>query len=460
MAKIAPYAFFQEFDDNGLPLNGGLLYTYEAGTTTPKATYTDADEGTANANPVILNASGRADVWLASGAYKLVLKTSAGVTVKEVDDVVGEASNVFGGSVVELSSNTSITTTYENNIIDCTAELTLTLLDVATAEEGFLFTLKNSGNGIVTVDPDGSELIDGASTLSIYSKQNALIVCTGTAWKSIFLGQYRKNNYTATAAPTVNDDTDLGYAEGSYWYDVTNDEAYVCLDATDGAAIWLNTTLTVADLGSAATKGFIDDDTFATASATTVPSSESTKAYVDAKTDLGGLVLLATATAASSASIDFTSLIDSTYDDYLFEFTNLIPATDDVGLRIRASVASSFLSGASDYGWRFLSSSSTSNDTGDSEIETTLTGATSGVSNVSSEGGVSGWFKLRNPASTTQQKAIDGITSLTQASGNGARNYGVFSGMVLTTNAVDGIQLFFSSGNVASGTVKMYGVKK
>lgn len=47
------------------------------------------------------------------------------------------------------------------------------------------------------------------------------------------------NKFDATAAPTVNDDTDLGYSVGSLWVDVTNDNAYQCVDNTDGAAVWL-----------------------------------------------------------------------------------------------------------------------------------------------------------------------------------------------------------------------------
>ena len=46
----------------------------------------------------------------------------------------------------------------------------------------------------------------------------------------------------ATAAPTVNDDVDEGYSVDSRWVDVTNDKEYVCLDATDGAAVWTETT--------------------------------------------------------------------------------------------------------------------------------------------------------------------------------------------------------------------------
>jgi len=47
-----------------------------------------------------------------------------------------------------------------------------------------------------------------------------------------------KNNISATAAPAVTNDVDEGYSPGSKWIDVTNDNAYICVDATDGAAVW------------------------------------------------------------------------------------------------------------------------------------------------------------------------------------------------------------------------------
>lgn len=78
-------------DSNGDPLNGGKVYVYEAGTTTPDTsypTYTDALAGTnANANPVILDSAGRAQIWLqAPRLYKIVVKTSADVTIQTVDN--------------------------------------------------------------------------------------------------------------------------------------------------------------------------------------------------------------------------------------------------------------------------------------------------------------------------------------------------------------------------------------
>lgn len=52
----------------------------------------------------------------------------------------------------------------------------------------------------------------------------------------------KRNKLDATSAPTVNNDTDEGYEVGSYWFDVTNDKSYACLDITDGAAVWIEIT--------------------------------------------------------------------------------------------------------------------------------------------------------------------------------------------------------------------------
>lgn len=91
--KLLPVIKQRFFDLNGLPLAGGLLYTYVANTSTPLATYTDSTGSTPNTNPVVLDSSGYADVWLGVGAYKFVLKDSLGVTQFTEDNisVSGEA---------------------------------------------------------------------------------------------------------------------------------------------------------------------------------------------------------------------------------------------------------------------------------------------------------------------------------------------------------------------------------
>ena len=52
----------------------------------------------------------------------------------------------------------------------------------------------------------------------------------------------RKIKIDATAAPAVTNDTTEGYAVNSLWIDVTNDKAYICVDASDGAAVWIEIT--------------------------------------------------------------------------------------------------------------------------------------------------------------------------------------------------------------------------
>lgn len=83
----------QLFDNNGDPLSGGKLYTYEAGTTTPLATYTSSSGATPHANPIILNSAGRVatgEIWLDySKLYKFVVKTSAEVLIATYDNIGG-----------------------------------------------------------------------------------------------------------------------------------------------------------------------------------------------------------------------------------------------------------------------------------------------------------------------------------------------------------------------------------
>ncbi|MBV1929549.1 MAG: hypothetical protein KUG81_08580 [Gammaproteobacteria bacterium] len=69
-----------------------------------------------------------------------------------------------------------------------------------------------------------------------------------------------QSNFVATTAPGVSDDTTGGYGVGSRWVDVTGDESYICVDASTGAAVWVNSTVTSDDLGSLALLNGVDND--------------------------------------------------------------------------------------------------------------------------------------------------------------------------------------------------------
>jgi hypothetical protein len=92
---------FQAIGSDGLALPGALLYTYAAGGLTPLATYTDQGGLSSNANPVVCDAAGQASVWLGASAYRMILRTAAGVTVWDVDNLSA------GASVSDLSSTSS-----------------------------------------------------------------------------------------------------------------------------------------------------------------------------------------------------------------------------------------------------------------------------------------------------------------------------------------------------------------
>jgi len=80
----------QFFDANGLPLNGGLIYTYQAGSSTLLTTYTTNNGTVANSNPIVCNADGRLpnEIWMLTGySYKFVIQTSTGVTLQTLDNL-------------------------------------------------------------------------------------------------------------------------------------------------------------------------------------------------------------------------------------------------------------------------------------------------------------------------------------------------------------------------------------
>jgi hypothetical protein len=111
-------------DDDGVPVNAGRLYAYRTGTTTEQDTYSDSTLDTANANPVVLNSSGRCTTAIygdpSSGYdYRLTLKTSADSQIWQYDDVVVAGADAatyvegsFTGTLTGMDASTTGTVTY------------------------------------------------------------------------------------------------------------------------------------------------------------------------------------------------------------------------------------------------------------------------------------------------------------------------------------------------------------
>jgi len=98
----------QFFDNNGVILSGGKIYTYAAGTTTPQATYTSSLGNTAHANPIILDSAGRVpggEIWLTDNLlYKFVIETSTGSLLGFYDNIFGINSNFANSPLLNIST--------------------------------------------------------------------------------------------------------------------------------------------------------------------------------------------------------------------------------------------------------------------------------------------------------------------------------------------------------------------
>lgn len=231
---LSPVLKQQFLDANGNPLAGGKLYSYLASTTTPQATYSNFS-GSANTNPVILDSSGRADVWLdPTVAYKFVLKDSLDVVQWTEDNiyystdfsawnstlsyaqgaVVQDASGYgllyvslqnsnlnhaltdvaywrsYDGNVRTLTANTTLAVT--DNLVrsnSTAGALTMTLPPIASTPIGKRIAIKDVGTGGFTtsVKGSGAELVDGSNTWSIALVQydSVTVMNNGTSWDVI-----------------------------------------------------------------------------------------------------------------------------------------------------------------------------------------------------------------------------------------------------------------------------------
>ena len=178
----------------------------------------------------------------------------------------------------------------------------------------------------------------------------------------------------------------------------------------------------------------------------------------------GTLVLLSTQTASNSATISFTTGLDSTYDCYEFHFINIHPRTDDVVFQFNFST-----DGGSNYNvtktttfFRAIhDEADTSTDLSyrtDADLaqSTGYQWLVAGLGNGADES-ASGSMQLFNPSSTTYVKHFIANLNHIYFSDYSMNNFS--AGYGNTTSAVNAVRFQMSSGNF-DGDIKLYGVKK
>ena len=177
----------------------------------------------------------------------------------------------------------------------------------------------------------------------------------------------------------------------------------------------------------------------------------------------GSMNLISTQTASSSSTISFTSGIDSTYDEYVFKFYDIHPASDTQRFTFQTSTNTGSSYGVTitstafgAYNYENGSDAGLGYDTNDDLAQSTnFQPLTNTIGNGNDECG-SGYLHLFNPSSTTFVKHwISNACILHNEDLCSTRmNAGYFN----TTSAIDAIQFKMASGNIDSGVIKLYGV--
>ena len=169
----------------------------------------------------------------------------------------------------------------------------------------------------------------------------------------------------------------------------------------------------------------------------------------------GALILLEQHTASGSASLNFTTAITSSYDDYVIEFVNVLPATNNNNLLARVSTnGGSTWDSSNTYQWTwFYTYHNGSTGTGGNSLDTSMNFGGNQQNNLF---GFNGTVKLYDPLNASLYKQIMLDTGYDNTSGGIIRMFGTAA--YLSATAVNAIQFFYSSGNIASGTIRIYGV--
>ena len=177
----------------------------------------------------------------------------------------------------------------------------------------------------------------------------------------------------------------------------------------------------------------------------------------------GALTLLETQTASSSATISFTSNIDSTYDAYMFKYYDIHPSSSS---QLKCNFSTD---GGSNYNSTKTTTSfvalHTENDASTNLVYQTVRDLAQSTSDMwvsstvptDNDASCSGQMILFNPSSSVFVKHF--ITVGNSMATDPGSYHDFFGGYINTTSPVDAVRFNMSTGNIDSGTIKLYGIK-
>lgn len=409
-------------DDSGDPVSGCRAYTFQAQTSTIYQTFSDAALTTNHGDFVTADSTGRfPETYVAATqCVKISFRLSDGTT--------------------ELDSIDNVCPTLS------TSEITSALLTGTAAAEA----VGTSGNALGKLNT--------ANTYSALQTFNSNIEVNSTSAAATAAPTIRLSR--DSASPAIDDvigeivfdgkDDAAADVEYSYLQGVIIDETDTEEDgALEVGAILAGSATDVLRIGS------LDSSSPATVGAELLVNDH--KYYFNTSSTRHAqrrCTLVESQTASNDATLDFETIPTGAIE-FRLEFGDLVPATDDVLLFVRVKEGGSFQSDATDYDWTYRpEGGSPTTDTSDSEIEIGDPDATHAIGSAAGEF-VSGEVVIRRPLGTSLTKIISARISYEAADGTLRQSFG--AGRYITnSNALQGVQLLFESGNLESGTVSAY----
>ncbi len=203
-AVIATPPFLAFFDLNGAPLSGGKIYTYAAGTSTPKVTYTDEGALTPMPNPIILDSAGRATWWLI-GSYRYQIYDALGNLIATTDNVTAFTTLADAADAYFQSFSGDGTTTVFTTSSDLGTEEKALMVFV---NNGLVSDIANGTFASDTIWTKGAGWTIGAGVATATGAISTAI--SQTATQTLVQGQAYSVTYTITQSaggliPSIGD---------------------------------------------------------------------------------------------------------------------------------------------------------------------------------------------------------------------------------------------------------------
>lgn len=452
--------------------------------------YTSQSISGYNSSPPPDDGSTGSDNEITWAKHKSKLADPVKTLAEGVNSAVSTAfGKIFGNNITTAATAYTVQTSDQGKFISCSGTFTVTLLAAATAGTNFCFGVLNNGSGTITLDGNGSETINGSTTVTLGPGQGAVLATDASNWFALGLGVAltgASNTFTADQVITSTDaGADLGPAltlyrnsaspaasdllgetkfdgEDSGGAQTTYAKIFgKILDATDTSedgqlvvnVIVAGTERTPLKVGA----GIIVPD-----SSGDPTGGDKGQGTVNAKGlyrdgEITGATLLETESASASASLDFTDLDATRYQDYLMVVSNIAPSSDGANLWIRVSTdgGSNYKSGASDYTQasfnRDTAGSQGANDsTGQAQIVLTQ----GGVGAVGNEK-CSGWVRFHSPGAGGK---VIVTWHLGYFGTDGNIRFVTGTALYTGTSAVNAVQILASTSTLASGSVYLYGI--